>query len=87
MRVLDDLREINPDISFVCDPVLGDHGRLYCQGAVKFHRKILCESRDLTPNQFECELLTNIKIRTPEDSCRAARKLHDMGVKIVIIIA
>ena len=29
LRVLEKLREHNPECIYVCDPVLGDHGKLY----------------------------------------------------------
>jgi hypothetical protein len=39
----------------------------------------------LTPNQFECELLTGLKIRCESDAVAACRQLHSRGVRIVVL--
>lgn len=39
----------------------------------------------LTPNQFECELLTQIPLKSLSDALRACKKLHRMGPNVVVI--
>ena len=39
----------------------------------------------ITPNQFECELLTGIKIRTSADIVRTFAHFHALGIPTVII--
>lgn len=88
--VLDTVRKIkkhNPDLIYMCDPVLGDNGRLYVpEDLVRVYRdEVVPCATMLTPNQFECELLTGIKISTPADAIRACDCLHAKGVKIVLL--
>jgi len=82
-----ELKRHNPDMLFVCDPVLGDNGRLYVAedtaAAVAHDLLPLCDV--LTPNQFECELLSGIPIRAREDAIRAMGVLHDKGPDIVLL--
>ena len=82
-----ELKSYNPDMQFVCDPVLGDNGRLYVAedtaAAVANDLMPLCDV--LTPNQFECELLSGVRIRTREDAIKALESLHGKGPKIVLL--
>ncbi|XP_065583479.1 pyridoxal kinase-like [Artemia franciscana] len=39
----------------------------------------------LTPNQYEAELLTGMKIASEEDAVRVIDYLHKEGVKIVVL--
>jgi pyridoxine kinase len=41
----------------VCDPVMGDEGKLYIpQESVQIYKDVLVPMADvITPNQFECE--------------------------------
>lgn len=65
---------------FVVDPVLGDNGRLYVpEEVVQVHIDFLkLGFVDLTtPNQFEMELLTGIKLHTWTDVKLAAKTFHE----------
>ncbi len=74
-------------VRYVCDPVLGDHGKLYVpEELVSVYREEVVPLADVvTPNQFEVELLTGISIRSLEDGIRACQVLHDLGPDLVII--
>lgn len=39
----------------------------------------------LTPNQFECELLAEMKLATVADALAACKKLHAQGPRVVVI--
>lgn len=39
----------------------------------------------LTPNQFECELLAEMKLATVADALVACKKLHAQGPRVVVI--
>lgn len=39
----------------------------------------------LTPNQFECEMLTEMKLATVSDALAACKKLHAQGPRVVVI--
>ncbi|KAI9482489.1 putative pyridoxal kinase [Coemansia sp. RSA 989] len=81
------LKQTNPELTFVVDPVLGDDGALYVpQELVALYRDVLCPMASLvTPNQFEAEMLTNTKIASLEDAKRACDQLHSLGVSNVVI--
>lgn len=66
---------------------MGDNGKLYVpEGLVQVYReKVLPEATVITPNFFEAELLTGIKVASIEDAYAAANKLHTMGIETVII--
>ncbi|KAJ0406943.1 hypothetical protein ATCC90586_000204 [Pythium insidiosum] len=72
---------------YVCDPVMGDNGRLYvAPELVDMYRDQVVPIADvLTPNQFECELLTDMKIETIADALAACKKLHARGPQVVVI--
>eukprot|EP00854_Cymbomonas_tetramitiformis_P008554 gene8554-10153_t len=69
VRVVSKLREYNPNLVYVCDPVMGDQGKLYVpKDLVPAFSQVVAGASLLTPNQFEAELLTGMKIRTTADA-------------------
>ena len=87
MDVLGTVRKYNPKARFVCDPVLGDDGAFYVpENLVEVYKKVVIPKADVvTPNQFEAEQLTGIKVETTEDARRACEALHEMGPSVVFI--
>ncbi|XP_072178612.1 pyridoxal kinase-like [Diadema setosum] len=87
IRVVKELREANPDITYVCDPVLGDNGHFYVpKELMPIYRDQLLPLADIiTPNQFEAELLSGVTINDEESALRAISILHDKGIKTVIL--
>lgn len=71
----------------VCDPVLGDNGCLYVPKTLipVYQNEILPLCDICTPNQFEVETLTGIKINTHDDAWAAIEWFHNKGVKTVVI--
>lgn len=71
----------------MCDPVLGDNGALYVPESLIpiYQNEILPLSDICTPNQFEAELLTGIKIVSEEDAWKATEWFHSKGVKTVVL--
>lgn len=71
----------------VCDPVLGDNGKLYVpESFVDIYRtELLPLAQISTPNQFEAELLSGIKIVDEASAYRALDWFHDKGVSIVVL--
>jgi len=63
----------------VVDPVLGDHSKLYVPVEMKdvYRQHYLSLADVITPNQFEAELLTNIKLVSEMDVVRAIQSLHE----------
>mmetsp|Transcript_4132 Transcript_4132/g.9831 ORF Transcript_4132/g.9831 Transcript_4132/m.9831 type:complete len:314 (-) Transcript_4132:57-998(-) len=87
LDVLGTVRKYNPNARFVCDPVLGDDGAFYVpENLVEVYKKVVIPKADVvTPNQFEAEQLTGIKVETTEDARRACEALHEMGPSVVFI--
>lgn len=84
------LCESDTSIKWVVDPVLGDNGKLYVpEETVPIYRKILeCGSVFLTtPNQFEMETLTGVKITDCASLRSSLIKFHQLypTVKYVIV--
>ncbi|KAL9226513.1 hypothetical protein vseg_002319 [Gypsophila vaccaria] len=87
LEVVSKLRSVNPGLVYVCDPVMGDEGKLYIpQELVSVYReKVVPVASMLTPNLFEAELLTGLRIVTEEDGREACNKLHAAGPTKVVI--
>jgi len=83
IKIRDKLRELNPHLIHVCDPVMGDDGSLYVSNdLVSIYRDEVLPAADIIlPNQTECEFLTGIKINTEADALLAVDKLHEMMVR------
>ncbi|KAI3936797.1 hypothetical protein MKW98_021659 [Papaver atlanticum] len=87
LRVADKLSSINPNLQYVCDPVMGDEGKLYVpQELVSVYReKVVPVASMLTPNQFEAEQLTGFRIDSESAGLEACNILHGFGPSKVVI--
>lgn len=87
LKVVDKLRSVNPNLTYVCDPVMGDEGKLYVpEDLVSVYReKVVPVASMLTPNQFEAELLTEFRIGSEKDGREACNILHAAGPSKVVI--
>lgn len=85
--VVKQLRKVNPSLTYVCDPVMGDNGRVYVpQDCVPIYKKeIIPLANIITPNQFELELISERSIQNVDDALKAIDCVHDMGVEIVFL--
>lgn len=70
----------------VCDPVLGDDGRLYVPKALiqAYTDFILPNASLLTPNQFELQLLSGKNVTSIADGMEACKVLHELGTESVV---
>lgn len=86
-RAVKEIREVNPGAVWCVDPVLGDHGRLYVPEAVipVYRAEIVPLATILTPNQFEAETLTGVKITDIPSALAAVAALHASGARTVIL--
>ncbi|KAG5358747.1 putative pyridoxal kinase BUD16 [Yarrowia sp. E02] len=78
-KVGEDVKNKNPELIWLLDPVLGDAGRLYVsEKTIPVYQEILKGGKVtlVTPNQFEAELLTGIKITDRETLKQALTALH-----------
>ncbi|XP_071709758.1 pyridoxal kinase-like isoform X2 [Rutidosis leptorrhynchoides] len=87
LEVVKKLRSINPTLTYVCDPVMGDEGKLYVPPELVsvYREKVVPVASLLTPNQFEAEQLTGFRIASEQDGREACRHLHAAGPKKVVI--
>ncbi|XP_042418046.1 pyridoxal kinase-like isoform X1 [Zingiber officinale] len=87
LQVVERLRSVNPGLVYVCDPVMGDEGKLYVpHNLVSVYReKVVPVASMLTPNQFEVELLTGVSITSESDGREACNILHAAGPSKVVI--
>lgn len=71
----------------MCDPVLGDNGKLYVPAdLVGIYRDTVLPLADIvTPNQFECEQLSGVTVRTRADLLAACDALHKLGPETVVV--
>ncbi|XP_020623333.1 pyridoxal kinase-like isoform X1 [Orbicella faveolata] len=87
LQVVHQLRNANPNLVFVCDPVMGDAGKFYVpEELMPVYRDQLLPMADIiTPNQFEAELLSGVKITNESEAFKAMKILHERGTKTVVI--
>nr|XP_025605404.1 pyridoxal kinase isoform X2 [Arachis hypogaea] len=87
LEVVSKLRSVNPKLIYVCDPVMGDEGKLYVpQELISVYReRVVPVASMLTPNQFEAELLTGFRIQSEDDGRKACNFLHEAGPSKVVI--
>ncbi|KLO09547.1 bud site selection protein 16 [Schizopora paradoxa] len=72
------LRSNNPDLIYLLDPVLGDSGKLYVSpDVVPIYRSILPLATIITPNWFEVETLTEVRLTNVDALRRALAILHE----------
>ncbi|KAL6007449.1 hypothetical protein ACLOJK_032946 [Asimina triloba] len=86
LEVVDKLRSVNPQLIYVCDPVMGDEGKLYVPRELVdvYREKVVPVASMLTPNQFEAELLTGFRIHSESDGLEACNVLHAAGPSKVL---
>uniref|UniRef100_A0A7S2TLQ6 pyridoxal kinase n=1 Tax=Lotharella oceanica TaxID=641309 RepID=A0A7S2TLQ6_9EUKA len=81
------MKERNKNLLFVCDPVMGDNGKLYVPEAfISIYRdKLIPHAALVTPNQFEAEKLSESKITDLDSAYQAAAQIVRRGAKNVVI--
>lgn len=66
---------------------MGDNGRMYVpEDILPVYRDILVPLADiLTPNQYEAEILTGMKMKNLDEALKIIQALHGKGVKTVVL--
>jgi pyridoxine kinase len=87
LDVLSELRANNSSVAYHCDPVLGDHGKLYVPEALVqvYKEQVVPVAGVLTPNQFEAELLSDVTISSLPSALAALEALHAKGTNTVVM--
>lgn len=85
--IIEELKTLNPDLIYLCDPVLGDNGKLYVpEGLVKIYiDRVIPQADIITPNLFELELIYGSQINSETDIFKALEHCHSKGTQTVII--
>ncbi|XP_050541027.1 pyridoxal kinase isoform X2 [Daktulosphaira vitifoliae] len=81
------LKEKNPNLIFVCDPVLGDNKKMYVPEEMLdvYKNEIIFLTDIITPNEYELELLSGKIINTVKDINEAITILQNLGCKTVVV--
>lgn len=81
------LKKKNPDLIYVCDPVMGDNKKMYVPKEILdvYKNEIIHLTDILTPNEYELELLSGITITKPNDIYKAMNILYAQGCKTVVV--
>ncbi|GAA6012226.1 hypothetical protein JCM10207_002769 [Rhodosporidiobolus poonsookiae] len=78
VRAVDRLRAVNPSLVYLLDPVMGDDGRIYVsESVIPIYKALLPRATCATPNYFEAELLTDVKILDAASLKLALRTFHE----------
>ncbi|OAF16543.1 pyridoxal kinase [Bradyrhizobium neotropicale] len=74
-------RRSNPKLVYLCDPVIGDDGRIYVADGILdvLRHRLLPAATLITPNQFELELLSGIKATDVQGLRAASAALAGQG--------
>lgn len=89
--IVRELKQQNPRLVYVCDPVMGDkwngEGSMYVPEDLLpvYKEKVVPVADIITPNQFEAELLSGRKIHSQEEALAVMDVLHSMGPDTVVI--
>jgi len=83
---IDAARAAEPDLVYVCDPVIGDHGRVFVREGVEttIRERLVPRATAITPNAFELERLSGHRVETVRDAHAAAVGILEWGPDIVI---
>lgn len=74
----------NPELLYLCDPVIGNTNCFVKPEVLDFFKTSI--SADIiTPNQFEAQTLSGIKITDKNSLMKAAKHFHERGIKTVVI--
>jgi pyridoxine kinase len=79
-------RARNPNLVYLCDPVLGDDGQVYVAADIVdvVRTRLVAAASFMTPNQFELELLSGVSAQDASGLIAASRALAAHGTAGVI---
>ncbi len=85
-RVLNGIETASPDVVYLCDPVIGDHGRVFVRQGIEnvFRDHLVPRATIITPNAFELALLSGHRVETVQDAHDAAVTLLEWGPQVVV---
>ena len=83
-RLIEALKAENPDLIYLCDPVIGDKGGLYVAGAIAeaIHDRLLPLASIATPNRFELRWLSDM---ATEDNGQIAAAVASLALPEAVV--
>jgi len=87
-EICDFYEKLNAPTHLVVDPVMvsSTGARLLTEAAIDLYRtRLLSLTTIATPNHFEAEILAEMPIESIKDQETAARRIHQMGCKYVLV--
>lgn len=88
LEAVGEIRQHNPALRYLCDPVMGDVGRgVFVNPTIPdfLRDQAIPFANTITPNQFEFELLTGAKPANLQEAVKVARQLRGRGPDVVIV--
>lgn len=88
LKALKELKQLNSELIYCCDPVIGDIGRgiFVREGIPEFFKHEMLQHADIiTPNHFELEYLSESSFFSIDSAIAAARKVMQLGPSIVVL--
>lgn len=81
-----ELKKINPNLIYVCDPVMGDDGVMYVPEELLevYQKKVLPLADIILPNQMEAEKLMKCTVSSEEDILALMTSIHQKGPSTVV---
>lgn len=83
-EIVETWKKINPEIQYLCDPVIGNTHCFVKPEVLEFFKSNL-QADIITPNQFEAETLSGIKIENEDSAAKVCDYFHNRGISTVII--
>ncbi|MDF1792334.1 MAG: pyridoxal kinase [Thalassobaculaceae bacterium] len=85
-EALDAITAASPQAVYLCDPVIGDHGRVFVRDGIEnlFRDRLVPRATIITPNAFELALLSGHRVESVADAHDAAVTLLEWGPKVVV---
>lgn len=86
-KTVQDMKSRFPSLMYICDPVLGDHGKFYVPEELlqEYKTKLLPLANIVVPNYFEAQELTNTHITSLQSAVEVCRAMHDIGPSICVL--
>lgn len=83
---VDAARSVEPDLVYVCDPVIGDNGRVFVREGVEkaLRDRLVPRANAITPNAFELQRLSGHRVEGVQDAQAAAVAILEWGPDIVV---
>lgn len=80
------MRKHNPKAIFVCDPVMGDDGKIYVEPDLvdRIRERLIPLADIVTPNQFELELIAGQPTQSIQQILAACREVTKLGPSKVV---